>query len=169
MKRALTLSLAAILTFPLLAEEPKKADEKAAQPATDTAAPAPAAPGDSAMVQAAKRANRLGRKGTSKIVITNASLKGSKGHVTTTTTQYPVNVPEPVAGPEEKLAKEKASRAADEKRLRSTGTEKEQKAATDREKRLAAAAEAAEDAGYDMEDVDPSQAEQTASEQKPPV
>jgi hypothetical protein len=163
MKRALTLSLAAFLTFPLLAEEPKKAEENATPPVTDSAAP------DSAMVQAAKRSNRLGRKGTSKIVITNASLKGSKGHVTTTTIQHPVNVPEPELGPEAKLAKERASRAADEKRLRALGSEKERKAAAAREKRLAAAAEAAEDAGYDVEDVDPSQAEQIANEQKPPV
>lgn len=167
MKRALTLSLAAILSFPLLSEEAPKAEEKAAQPKTETAAPAPIQPGDSPLVQAAKRSTR--RQGSTKAVITNASLKKSKGHVTTTTVQRPIVVPPaPEAGPEGKLAEQQAAKAAEEKRLREIRAQKEQKTAT-RDQRRASAADAAEDTGYDTEDHDPADAEQAANEQKPPA
>lgn len=168
MKRVLILSLAALLTFPLLAEEPKKTTKKtAAEPkvkaTTDTAAPAAGSP----LVNAARRSNRLGKKPTN--VITNETLKGSKGHVTTTTVQRPVNVPAPEQGPEAKLAAERAAKAAKAKQIHEIGAE--QKKAADTEKR-AAAAEAAEDGGqYDAEDADPAQVEaaaEAAMAQKPP-
>lgn len=161
MKRALILTLTAILASPLLADETKKAEEKKKSETTTTAAataPAPVASTDSPMVQAAKRANRLGRKSTS-IVITNESLKGSKGHITTTTSQHPVNVPAPKPTAEEKAVAAKA-KAAEQARVREIG-EKEKAAAAER-KAEEAAVRAEEDDG-DAENIDYS------AGQKPPL
>ncbi|HET7712852.1 MAG TPA: hypothetical protein VFL80_13040 [Thermoanaerobaculia bacterium] len=62
---------------------------------------------DSPLVAAAKRTKRLGK--TPAFVITHETLAQYRsGHVTTTTVQRPVNIPEPQPTPEMKAAKEKA-------------------------------------------------------------
>ena len=62
---------------------------------------------DSPLVAAAKRSKRLGKTPT--FVITHETLAQYRsGHVTTTTVQRSVNVPEPEPTPEMKAAKQKA-------------------------------------------------------------
>lgn len=80
---------------------------------------------DSPLVQAAKTTNRSKKR----IVITNDSLKGSTGHITTTKSQPPVYQPpkmteaeyqsmHPVKPKEEKAAEAKKAEAADKKQQR---------------------------------------------------
>jgi hypothetical protein len=154
--RALTLALAATLALPLFADEPPKtaATAAAAQPAATTAdAAAPAAPAqeDSPLVQAMKRANRRGRKPA--IVITNETLKSSKGgHMSTSTSaQPPINVPPPEATPAEVEAqKVEAEKELEAKRVRQLATEaKLKKDAEDKKLRAARAAESAESEGFE--------------------
>lgn len=155
MKRALTFTLVLATALPLLGDDTKKAEgtkskpAKAEQPASaqsTTAEPA-AAGGDSPLVAAARRSNRLGRKSASP-VITNETLKNAKGHVTTTTVDRPLNVPEPELGPEGKMIADNAKRAAEEQKARAEAAEKERKAAEAKTRARAEAAAAAED-GYD--------------------
>jgi hypothetical protein len=168
MKRALIISLAGALALPISADEPKKA----AQPQPETQAVAPA-PGDSPMVQAAKRANRRnGKKGT--IVITNETLRSSKGHVTTTAAQAPLNVPEPKPGPEQELREKMAKRAAEKLRIEEARAEAARKATEHRTKLRSDAVEQAEEGLYEDPDGtgDPAAAEhaaETAGDQKPPL
>jgi hypothetical protein len=154
MKRALTTAMAITLALPLLGgEKSTKADEKPAQQktakaATTEQAPPPAATGpESPLVAAARRANRLGRKSTT-TVITNESVKSSRGHVTIGSVDRPMNVPEPVLGPEAKLAAENAARAAAEKKSREQ-TAAQQKQVAEEKARAAAAAAARAEEGYD--------------------
>lgn len=136
------------------AEAPKPLAPAQAAAAVDPKAAVAAAvdsPLDSPLVQAAKRSKRT-RK--TSIVITDETLRTSKGHITTSTINPKLNVPEPIPSVEQTLMeqsrKEKAAaadRAATEKKV---ADEKQQKL-----NRRAAAAE--EDDAYDQED--PAQAE----------
>jgi hypothetical protein len=125
------------------------------------------------MVQAAKRSNRRnGKKGT--IVITNETLRSSKGHVTTTAAQAPLNVPEPKPGPEQELREKMAKRAADKQRIETARAEAARKAAEHRTKLRRDAAEQAEEGLYEDPDGtgDPAEAEHAAenvSDPKPPL
>jgi len=105
MKRALTLTLL-LGALNLSAGEAKTSEtKKSAEPAQPAATlvevgtadtSTPVAAGDSPLVAAAKRANR--RAGKSKIVITNDNLvaqNSGSAHMTTTTSQKPINVPPP--------------------------------------------------------------------------
>lgn len=117
MKRAVTLSMTLAFALPLLAEETKKPETKKSETAAQQPLPsvqqAPAT-GDSPLVQAAKRANRLGRKPAT-AVITNESLARSKGgHVTTTSAQAPIKLPPP----DQPTAAEKAAAARKEAEAR---------------------------------------------------
>lgn len=171
MKRALTLSLtlgiATALAFPLVAEEPKQAP--ATQPAANAAAPA--ATTDSPLVQAAKRSKR--RSSLKSIVITNDSVKSSKGRVTTSNAvPPPLNVPEPTAGPEQQLIDTNAKRAAEKKAYEERRAEALRKSAANRERVRADTAAQAEEGIYERLDSDPAAAERAAGaaagDDKPP-
>jgi len=146
MPRALILAaVTAALTLPLFGDEPRKDTEKAAAtqaaaaPAQPAAAPAAPAQEDSPLVQAMKRANRRGRKPS--MVITNETLKSSKGgHMSSSTSaQPPINVPPPEATPadveakkaaaEKELAAKLARQAANEAKLKKDAEEKQLRAA----------------------------------------
>lgn len=166
MTRFLTIPLTLFMALPLFADEPKTQPSSEKAPTTKTA-PA-ASTTDSPMVQAMKRANRQGKKPAR--VITNETLRTSKGHVTTTTAQQPVDVPEPQLSPNE-LAEQNMVRAREqEAKLKELGAAKEKEAAEKRERRLAASAERAEEGLYEELDDDPAQAEREAEEarEKPP-
>lgn len=167
MKRALTFMLTAALAFPLFAEEPKKTT--ATQPAAT--AQAPAATTDSPLVQAAKRSKR--RSSLKSIVITNESVKSSKGRVTTSNAvPPPLNVPEPTAGPEQQLIDTNAKRAAEKKAFDERRAEAVRKSAANRERVRAETAAQAEEGLYDRLDGDPAAAERAATaaagDDKPP-
>ena len=154
MKLALSLTLAALVTLPLAAEEAKKTAD---QPKT----------ADSPLVAAAKRgrANRAKKS----IVITNETLRTSKGHVTTTTKvdAAPV-IPEPVLGPEAKLLAEKKKNEAAAKALAAKEAEEKRIAEEKRAKAREGHANQIEEGLY--EDGDPAAVEHTAEEsQKPPM
>lgn len=194
MKRLVILALAAVLTFPLVADEPKKTE--AAAPAEVTAVPADAAPApaeasaeataqpvqqpaddvvspnDSPLVAAAKRARRRNRKPSSE-VITNETLKTSKGHITTTKSQHPVNVPVPKLTPEEQRLQEKKELAAHEAKLRTIGDAEKKKEEEAKQRKRAAAAHAAEEGMHDNLEDDPAMleaaAEEAGQQQKPPM
>jgi hypothetical protein len=124
---------------------------------------------DSPMVAAAKRANRLGKKPVSKIVITNETVKsaGANAHVTTTQDQKAIVLP-----PQEQVkptAEEVAAKAAAEKRkAEAQASAAKQQAA---EKKIAATRDAAQNVEEEYpDDLDPAQAEkQLQDAQKPPV
>lgn len=160
MKRALTLTLTALLALPLLADEPKKTDETQAKTT------------DSPLVAAAKksRASRAKKQG---VVITNDSVKNSRGgHVTTTKVEAAPVVAEPQPGPEAKLiAEQKKNEAARKTREEKIAAEKKAK----EDKRMQAReryAEQGEEGLYETLDGDPAAAEgaaEQATAQKPPV
>jgi colicin import membrane protein len=162
MKRFLPLLLGAFLALPLLADDPPA--EPPADPPTDetAAAPAPTQPEvqpDSPLVAAAKR-NGRGRMPAK--VITNATVKASKGHLTTTKSQQPIALASTTAPadpkPKAKAAKPTAAKAAAEKA-----------AAEKREARQATTAATAEEGMYEDVEDDPAEAEHAAEEaQKPP-
>ncbi|HEX8169199.1 MAG TPA: hypothetical protein VF824_01520 [Thermoanaerobaculia bacterium] len=171
MKPTLTLpiTLALTLAAPLFAQETQPAPAAETQPAqTATAAPAPApAPADSPLVAAARRANRKGRKPSSR-VITNATVKQSNGtaHVTTAAAQKPLPpLPQtPRATPDmlasqhrEAQKKSEAEKLAEQKKL---DEEKQRRI----EARAAAAEEGLYDEGAASEDPQPA----TPNDQKPP-
>ena len=167
MKRALILSLAGALALPIFADEPKKEAKPQAQQQAD----APLAT-DSKLVRASKLANRKsGRK--SSILITNETLRSSKGHITTTAAQAPLNVPEPKPGPEQELAAKQAKRAADKKRIEDARAEAARKAAEHRSNLRRDGAEQAEEGVYESDqNDDPAAAERAAdlaTDQKPPL
>jgi hypothetical protein len=143
----------AVLALPLFAEEPKK-----------PAQPVP----DSPLVAAAKRANRLGRKPASKIVITNATLEssGANAHVTTTEKLGSVTLPPPPPPPVEVVL---AQQAAERRKIAAEAEAKKQKTAEQRKAIIRAASQANEEEFPD--DVDPALAEkalQDAHQQPPP-
>lgn len=160
MKRALTLTLTAMLALPLLADEPKKTDE------TQTKTT------DSPLVAAAKK-SRVSRAKKQGIVITNDSLKHSKGgHVTTTKVEAAPVVAEPQPGPEAKLiAEQKKNEAARKAREEKNAAEKK----AQEDKRMKAReryAEQGEEGLYETLDGDPAAAEgaaEQATAPKPPV
>ena len=167
MKRALILSLAGALALPIFADEPKKE----AKPQAEQQADAPLAT-DSKLVRASKLANRKnGRK--SSILITNETLRSSKGHITTTAAQAPLNVPEPKPGPEQELAAKQAKRAADKKRIEDARAEAARKAAEHRSNLRRDGAEQAEEGVYESDsNDDPAAAERAAdlaTDPKPPL
>jgi hypothetical protein len=154
----------AIVALPLVAEEPKKAEATPAQ--TTTATTTTAAP-DSPLVAAAKRANR-GRKKSATPVITNASLKNSKGHITTTTNQGTLNMPAP-SGPS--MEEQANVKRAEEKRIAEANAAKAKAEEAERQRKLAAAAAQAEEGLYENPQDDPAAAEAAADNaagQKPP-
>lgn len=167
MTRALTSALAlALLALPLVADEPKKSETKAAatQPAAE----------DSPLVAASKRMNRLGRKPKSK-VITNETLKqaGDGAHVTTSEQQPAIRMPAPSRAPEPTPEMMAAKKRAEEQKLAAEAEAAKQKAEEQRLRRMAAASEMAEEEYPD--DVDPAEAEkalrdaaEAQKEQKPP-
>jgi len=85
MNRAVTFVAALAVAAPLFAADPKPIATPSTQPAQ----------GDSPLVAAAKRANRLGKKPA--MVITNDTLLTSGGHFTTTQKQEPISTPTFVA------------------------------------------------------------------------
>lgn len=104
MKRALIISIVTALAFPALGEQPKTSDDRAAQIAQQAEEVQ-----DSPLVAAAKRAKRQGRTSTS-VVITNATLKDyhANAHITTTTNQRSLKLPDPP----ERAANQSASATA---------------------------------------------------------
>jgi hypothetical protein len=163
MKRILVTTAMLALALPMLADEPKKSEP--AQ--TTTAATQP----DSPLAAAAKRANRLGKKPTSKVVITNDTLKssGQNAHVTTTDKlrALPRGQAEPSQEVLELQAREEKRKAAAEAAAKKEKEEKE------RAVKVRYAAQNAEEAYPD--DVDPAQAEKQLQdankpkEEKPPL
>jgi hypothetical protein len=186
MNRALTLFallLPMLLTAISLHALPEgKTDAKqqtATAPATETAAApaAPAAQQDSPLVQAARRAKRLG-KASSTPVITNESVKKSKGaHITTTTVQRTGKVTPIALSPTQRA---ELARNENEAKAEALRIEQEALAAEEARKtneRKARAAQRAEEGYYEDLDDDPARAEQLAQEaerdpdaqeQKPP-
>lgn len=166
MNRFLTLPLAFLIALPLAADEPKAQTQKAKSGSATVAPAAPAA--DSPMVQAMKRANRAGRKPGR--VITNETLRTSRGHDTVTTTQRSVEVPEPQLSDYERAVQDMARAREEDAKVRAVGEEKQKRAAEERERRAAASATRAEEGLYEEVDDDPAQAERAAEEtrDKPP-
>jgi hypothetical protein len=164
MKRILATTAMLALALPMLADEPKKSEEPKPQPAQTTTA-------DSPLAAAAKRANRLGKKPTSKVVITNDTLKssGQNAHVTTTDKlrALPRGQAEPSQEVLELQEREQKRKAAAEAALKKEKEEKERAA------KVRYAAQNAEEAYPD--DMDPAQAEKQLQdankpkEEKPPV
>jgi hypothetical protein len=161
MKRALTLTLTALLALPLLADEPKKSEETQTQTA------------DSPLVAAAKKSRASRSKKQGSVVITNESLKNSKGgHVTTTKVDAAPVVAEPQPGPEAKLIAEQkrneAARKAREEKLAAEKKAQEEKRTKVRERY----ASEGEEGLYETLDGDPAAAEGAAEQgtaQKPPA
>jgi hypothetical protein len=180
MNRALTLLAILMLTGVSLEALPEgKADgtqRAPAAPAADTAK-ATAGQADSPLVQAARRAKRLG-KASSTPVITNESVKKSTGaHITTTTRKHPGKV-KPISLTQTQRAE--MARNENEAKAEALRLEQEAKAAEETAKaseRKARAAQLAEEGYYEDLDDDPARAEQlsqevgsepAAQEQKPP-
>ncbi|GAC1400875.1 MAG: hypothetical protein NVSMB68_15630 [Thermoanaerobaculia bacterium] len=105
---------------------------------------------DSPLVAAAKKSSRAGKK---RAVITNASLKHSTGHITTTKAQHPITVPQPQKTTDQWLTENKA-RERDRDAVRARV---EKKTAEEKQKNMSQAAAAAEDEG--PFGVDPAQTE----------
>jgi hypothetical protein len=147
MKRLLVTLL---LALPIAADDGKAPPAKPAE--TSTIA-------DSPLVAAAKR---NGRAKMPKKVITNATVKASKGHITTAATQRPLDLkPLPPPAVDPTVRKKKEEEAAKETAAK--------KAAAARERRRAAAASAAEEGLYEHIDDDPALAEAAeGTESKPP-
>ena len=157
MKRFLPLLLGAFLALPLLADDPPADDTPVQQtPEVRQEPEAPPVQQDSALVAAAKR-NGRGRMPAR--IITNATVKASKGHLTTTKTQRPIDV---AAMPKAPAAKPKAKATPAPKKPAAGAAEK-------REEEQAATAAAAEEGMYDGVEDDPAAAEHAAEEaRKPP-
>ena len=169
MKRLLALGAVALFAFPLVAGEKEKAQKPASEApaAAETSAPAAS---DSPLVAAAKRA----RRGTSKtIVITDATVKSSTGHLTTTDSIYNPSLPKTIEPSADVVANEARAkeRAAEEKKaLEAKAEETRRDKELARKARLAETAEEYED-GYD-DGQDPAQVERdmataAAAEKKP--
>jgi hypothetical protein len=171
---ASTLTLA-LLALPLAAEEAKKTDTRKAKPKETTAASAPAQPAqeDSPLVAAAKRANRLGKKPASKILITNETLKtsGTNAHVTTAEEYHTITLP-PESGPTPEMIA--AKQAAEKRQAEQEAVDAKKKEEEMRQARLRRAAQGYEEAYPD--DLDPAESEremnaahgEPAKSEKPP-
>jgi hypothetical protein len=141
------LALLLFCALPVLADDGK-------------ATPTPTVQEDSPLVAAAKR---NGRAKMPRKVITNATVKASKGHITTTATQRPLDL-KPLPPPVDPAPAGKAGKEA-----QTTKDAAAKKAAATRERRTAAAAAAAEEGMYDRVDDDPALAEAALeADQKPP-
>jgi hypothetical protein len=146
MKRTLIPLAALFVAASLVA-----ATEKPATTQTTTAAP------DSPLVAAAKKTNKL--NGKKRIVITDESIKTSKGHISTTKFQSNFNVAEPQRSTEQVLYETKVKeneRAAERAKLQKAADEKKQK-------QIARAVAAAEDDG--PYEVDPAAVEHQLDQQ----
>lgn len=157
MKRSLMLTLL-LAALPLSADEPKSGQPQAAaaQGTTTTAAD------ESPLVRAARRANRLGKKpGT---VITNESVKKSKGHITTTTVYRPIEVATPAMPAGEAAAIRKREAEREQARVHVIREEKKKQAEFKTLERRARAAEMAEEGYFEDPDDDPARAEREAEE-----
>lgn len=166
MKRTMIVSLALLAAASLAAATENQNQQQTTTAKTDTAqtttAPATTTTSaatttaDSPMVAAAKKTNRAAKK---RVVITNDSLKQSTGHISTASSQYPVDIPTPEKGAEqvaiETRAKEK-ERAAERDKI-------EKKRAEEKKKKLERMAAAVEE-GSLYGDVDPAAAEQQMNE-----
>lgn len=158
MKRLLILTAVFVLSLPATADE-KKSGKRAT---TDESASEKAAPVESPLVAAARKAKR----GTSKsVVITEETLKKSTGHLTSTTIVYMPDVSKPSLPSSDIVANEArakvkadaAKKAADEKEL---AKKKETEAG-----RLARLAEESEQGEEGLgTDVDPAQLERDLAE-----
>lgn len=122
MKRVLLVLVAATLAVPLWSDEVKKEQPRPAKPAesapaTTTISTTTSSSGDSIFVQAARRANRKGKKPTNVITNDTLSKSGGKSHITTTASQYAVSIPEvePTAEMKARVVQAEAKKAADEK------------------------------------------------------
>jgi hypothetical protein len=117
---------------------------------------------DSPLVAAAKR---NGRAKMPKKVITNETVKASKGHITTTAVQPPIDLSALPKPPKPAAVTGKAQKPKPESQAVA-----DNKAAEKRERRKARAAAAAEEGMYDVIDDDPAIAERAVqeAEQKPP-
>ena len=174
MKPFVMLSLVMLAAIPAGADEPEtRATATTSAPEGQASSTTTAADeNESPLVRAARRANRLGKK--PRTVITNETVKNSKGHITTTTIDRPVYIPDPKMAPSEAEALKKRADEREKERVRVIGEEKakaeEQKAL----ERRARAAEMAEDGYLEDEEDDPARAERdaeatgTASDEKPP-
>ena len=159
MKRSLMLTLLLTAALPLCADDPKPAQPEAAAPEAATTATAPE---ESPLVRAARRANRLGRKpGT---VITNESVKKSKGHITTTTNQRPLVIPKPEMASDEAAAIKKRNLAREQAKVLVIGEEKKKQQELEALERRARAAEMAEEGYFEDPEDDPARAERDADE-----
>lgn len=188
MKRVLPFLAATLVALPLFAADPQtdakkaKPEDKPAKPVekvlgTESTAAVQTdgtvqATGDSPLVAAAKRSNRLGGPKKAKTVITNDTLLkdnssgASNVHVTTTAKQYdlpkqPAKSPTEVTA-EENAAKVKAAEAEAKKKA-----DEQKKKDEDRKQRARAMNDAAGDP-YDTMDVDPAKAEAKAQELSTP-
>ena len=175
MKIFLMLPLMLLAAIPLAADEPEQetaatstARESSddgtatATETTTTSATSTAIEHESPMVRAARRANRLGKK--PKSVITNETVKNSKGHITTTTVKRPVDVPEPKMAPSEAAALKKRADEREKERVRVLGEEKAKKQEEETLRRRARAAERAEEGYLVDEQDDPARAERNADQ-----
>lgn len=159
MKRSLMLTFLLAAVLPLRAEDPKTAPPEAAAPEATTTT---AAPEESPLVRAARRANRLGKKpGT---VITNESVRKSKGHITTTTVQRPIEIATPRMASDEAAALRKREQEREQARVRVIGEEKSRQQDLAALERSARAAEMAEEGYFEDPDDDPARAEREADE-----
>ena len=176
MKRALVLSLAAAIALPLLADEAKTAEPKpaATAPAATTTDATAAPANESPIVAAAKRSKKRRAAGKA-TVITNETIKGSNGHISTAHTDRPVpKVPEPTPGPEQALVNQQAEAAAAAKAQEVARADEKRKADAAAEQKRAAGAALAEEGLYETLDGDPTTGEAAAEkasepeQQKPP-
>lgn len=163
MKRLLILGALAFLAFPLLADEKRKTEATAKKV---EAAAATQAPADSPLVAAAKRSKR----GTSSVVvITDETVKTSKGHLSTTDSTYSPKLSEKIEPSAEVIANEERAKAraeAEKKAVAAREAEAKRQRELGRKARLAEQAEQAED-GYE-DDVHPGELERDiAAESKP--
>lgn len=167
MKRALMLSLTAVLALPIFGSEPENARKKETTAKKSSAArepeaqPEAAASVDSPLVAAAKRSARRGK--TSRIVITDETLKAAagKGHITTTSVTESIKLPppaEPLRPTPEMIA---AAKAAEERKAKEAELAAARKRDRERQRQLAVAAAADEDEDglYQDFDDDPAAAE----------
>jgi hypothetical protein len=164
MKRLLAIPAMVLLTLPLAGEEakaPKTAPKTIAEPAAN-------APAESPLVAAARKTRRGAGKS---IVITDDSVKKSKGHVTSTTIVYtPPAIPEKAAEPADVvMLKDRTKKQEETQKTAATAKAAEEKKQKELARR-ARLAENAENAEEGLDDgVDPAQLERDlAAEAKKP-
>lgn len=165
MKRALTLLPLLMLTIISAHADQPAAQDGSGAARTDaanrqTSATSPPEQ-ESPLVQAARRA-RAGRK-TSGVVITNETVTKSSGHITTTSKQHPVVVPQPEMRPLEAATLKAKSEATQKAQVRTIGEEKARRAAEEQTMRRARAAAAAEEGYFEDPDEDPARSEHEAN------